>query len=161
MKKIIILLLPVLCLPFLFGCADKQEEAEKLEQEMLAEPGPSVDTSDIDTTDDTIRSLSESALAPSDADAVSEESVTMPRRPIGEGYTVQVAASETEEYAVYLIDLYTERGYEPYVTEFWIGGEQHYRVRIGLFETYSEAEALRDELFDKYSVEAWIDEVAA
>lgn len=159
MKKIFILLIPVICLFLLFGCADKQEEADKLAKELAAASEPKEDTTELDTTADTIRSVVDSLMA--DADAVPEETTTMPRRPAGEGYTVQVAASETEEYAIYLVDLYIERGYEPYVSEFWIGGEQFFRVRIGLFATYAEAVILRDELIDKYSVAAWIDEVAA
>jgi hypothetical protein len=52
---------------------------------------------------------------------------------------------------------YNERGYQPYVTTYLHEGQQYYRVRLGIFETLAEANALKLELEDKYSVGTWID----
>ena len=138
------------------SCSQKQEDAAELEKQLTAQGR-------IDTTGDTIRPL-DKAIADSAAMAVPDETAetetTMPAQPAGEGYTVQVASCESEDYAIYLIELYTSRGYEPYVSQIDIEGQTYYRVRIGLFETYTEAEALKDELADLYSVDAWIDQVS-
>ncbi|MFQ5500250.1 MAG: SPOR domain-containing protein, partial [Candidatus Zixiibacteriota bacterium] len=85
------------------------------------------------------------------------EAPTMPKRPEGAGYTVQVAGCESQEYARHLIGLYTERGYEPYMTTITIEGQLFYRVRMGLFPSVAEASRLRADLNDRFSIEAWID----
>ena len=78
-------------------------------------------------------------------------------QPEGSGYTVQVASCESMTYAEHLIQIYTERGYEPYMVKANVDGETYYRVRIGIYPSLSEAQSLKSELADKYSVKAWID----
>jgi len=75
----------------------------------------------------------------------------------GGSFTVQVAGCESLEYAQHLIELYTDRGYEPYLTETTVEDQVYYRVRIGGFEGLAEAKKLRDELIDRYSIEPWVD----
>ena len=77
--------------------------------------------------------------------------------PAGGGYTVQVAGCEDQAYAEYLVEKYTERGYDPYIATANVNGQTYYRVRIGSFETLGEAKALKTQLADRYSVVAWID----
>ncbi len=145
--------LAVLCLAGLVisGCSKKQEEADKLEQEMMAQE-TAVDSAAVDTT-----AVEEEVAM--DAAAVPREE-TSPFVPVdveGEGYTVQVASCESLDYARYLVEVYSDRGYEPYLTQFEFEGQLFYRVRVGQFESDSEALALKAELIDKYSVDAWVD----
>ncbi len=154
MKYYRVLLLGLLLVPMVVGCSDKQKEADRMEQEMR-QMEAEADTGAVpgDTVVDTM-------AEPGDVYAIPEEGVTepaMPGRPAGSGYAVQVASCEDEQYASYLVELYTERGYQPYVTVYTEGGQRFHRVRIGLFESLSEAQQLKMELADMYSIEAWID----
>ena len=144
------------------GCSDEQkEDATKLEQELLQmqDSAAIVDTTTLaETTADTVAPEAPDVV---DVAAVPEETVerTMPARSTGDGYTLQVAGCESREYADYLIELYQQRGYEPYMTTFTVEGQLYYRVRIGSFETRREAIQLKNELAGKYSVEGWVDTV--
>lgn len=136
-----------------FGCAQKQEDAAELEQEMMNQ----------DSVADTTQQLADTVAVESaipDAAAVPDEPVKeMPKQPPGEGYTVQVASCTDSDYADYLVTKFTNRGYEPFVSTITIEGTTHYRVRIGMYENFSEAKTLMAELADKYTLETWIDNV--
>ena len=138
---------------FASGCSDKQKESEKIEQDMadLAAESAMVDFSE--PVQDTSMIEDESELAV-------EPALDMPRAPQGDGYAVQVSSATDESYAYYLVDLWTQRGYEPYVTTITYDDETHFRVRIGLFDAHSQAKKLVAELEDKYSANAWIDQVS-
>lgn len=156
--RFIYFMICLLSLLLIFGCSKKQEEAEQLEKELLGQDTISdtmVDSSAMAIPDDTMSQIE------ADAGAIPEEEVArvMPQQPSGSGYTVQVASCEDESYAEYLVNKYTSRGYEPFVTTITYEGQLYYRVRIGLFENYSEAKNLKAELIDSYSVPAWIDKV--
>ena len=91
------------------ACADRQDEAEKLAQEVSQQESDGADSASI-STDIT----SDSSIAATDetsADAALEEARTIPEAPPGEGFTVQVAACTDYEYAQYMVDLYRRRGY--------------------------------------------------
>ncbi|UCE23961.1 MAG: SPOR domain-containing protein [Candidatus Zixiibacteriota bacterium] len=135
----------------IFGCSKKKEEAAELEQEMLGQK---------DTVAETVEAPADTMEALADASAVGEEVEYMPpSAPMGSGYTVQVAGCEDRVYAEYLIDKYVQRGYEPYLTTASVAGQTYYRVRIGSFETLAEAKILKNELADRFSIDAWIDYV--
>lgn len=137
------------------GCSKKQEEAAKLEAEMTGEQTAA------DTTADTVRGVADLTEAMVAEDTTTENAVApMPSRPQGEGFTVQVASCESEDYARYLVELYQGRGYEPFVTQITYDGELFNRVRIGAFESFSEAEQLKTELNDRYSLDSWVDTYA-
>jgi len=89
-----------------------------------------------------------------------EEKPGLPSAPLGSGFAVQVASATDEDYARYLVSLWTGRGYEPYVESFMYEGETHYRVRLGIYETLSSAKRMVAELEDKYSLMTWIDPVS-
>ena len=138
------------------GCSDKQEQAQQLEQEMM-EPVPA-----LDTTADTMQV--ESTLDDEvDASAVPQEEPTyvgsLPQAPAGNGYTVQVAGCEDRAYAEYLVGLYQRRGYEPFVTQATVDGQLYYRVRVGNFDTFEAARALRKEITGRFSVDGWVDRI--
>lgn len=158
MKKINILAVMICCLLLVVGCSKKKEEAAQLEQEILqAQAGADTTADVIDSTE-----IADSMAMATDASAIPAEETApaMPRRPAGDGYTVQVAGCESEDYARHLVNLYIERGYEPYVSEFSYDGQVYYRVRIGLYDDFGSARQLQAELSDKYSIEAWIDQVS-
>ena len=146
-------LLAVLCLACLVvnGCSKKQEEADKLEQEMMAQE-TAVDSAAMDTTTAEEEVAMDAAAVPRE-----EPSPFVPADIEGEGYTVQVASCESLDYARHLVEVYSGRGYEPYLTQFEFEGQLYYRVRVGKFESSSEAAALKAELIDRYSVDAWVD----
>ncbi len=125
------------------GCKDNSEEQAVV-------PPPVQTTPKIDTT----------AVLDVDTMAAVEEAVGMPPVPKGSGYAVQVASGTDETYARYQVDLWKKRGYEPFVSTVTHDNQTHYRVRLGLFATQSEAKKVVNELADKYSLKAWIDQTS-
>ena len=130
--KFAVILLMILAL--LVGCSKKQEEAAKLEQELLGQNGQDslVDSTAAEQVIDT------TILLEPEPEAETSE-YAMPKQPAGEGFTVQVAGCPDEAYANFLVGLYTGRGYEPFVTIATVEGQTFYRVRIGVFSRYVEA----------------------
>ena len=160
MKHVIVVVMLGMTLVLALGCAQKQEEATKLEQEILDQEQPVTDSmgAAVDAVPDSVEHMT----ATPDASAIPQEDTSFEQPPpVGAGYTVQVGACKNIEYSRHLVDTYTQRGYEPFLTSAVIDGETFYRVRIGSTEGYSEAKSLQDELTDKYSVaEIWIDEIS-
>ncbi|MDF1544814.1 MAG: SPOR domain-containing protein [bacterium] len=144
---------------FLISCSNKKEEAAKLEQEVLNQDSGMMAEEDSITIDSQV-------VEPLDATAIPEEepevasAPDMPRRPAGDGYTVQVASCEDEAYARHLVNVYTERGYEPYVSEISIDGQLYHRVRVGMYDSFGAADQLKRELEDKYTISPWVDLVS-
>lgn len=156
MKKTILLIVVSL---LVFGCSKKQEDAAKLEQEMLAKDEAPVDTAvDTEAVDD---SAMVEAVTDVDVAAVpaEEPQATMPARPVGDGYAVQVASCESADYARYLVEKYTKREYDPYISEISVEGQLFHRVRLGPYETLSEAKEVQAKLLSDYTQESWIDPV--
>lgn len=153
MRLMRLLLVAALCGVLVVACSDKQKEAERLEQQMKDREGAA----------DTMMSAEQDTAARMEADAhaVPQEAKkvppAMPPAPLGEGYTIQVASCENQDYARHLVDLYRKRGYEPYVETYNQDGQLYYRVRVGNVATLSEAKQLKTELADKYSVAGWVD----
>lgn len=146
-KKLSILLGILMLLAL--SCSKKKEEAAKLEEEIMQQE-TAVDTG-IDTAAIPL-DTSKEIKPETDVGVISEYEEK-------KGYAVQVAACESLDYAHYLLDKYSQRGYEPYMTTTTVDGQTYYRVRIGGIATLTEAQDLKDELLDKYSVQAWIEEI--
>jgi len=141
------------------GCAKKQEEASKLEQEMLEQERPGGDSLQPDAgAVPQEAAIEDSVAVTANADAVPEESYETFAAAPASGWTVQVAACEDRDYAEHLLRLFTSRGYEPYRTVTVQDGVTFHRVRIGAKDSRAEAIVLRDELVDRYSIAAWVDE---
>ncbi len=140
------------------GCSKKQDEVDRLEQEMIGDSG-APGTTMSDCTMVALDTMSAEETMAMDAGAVPEEPqpAELPTAPSGSGFTVQVAGCEDRDYAEHLVGVYRERGFEPFVTNETVEGQLFYRVRIGQFESFSEAQALKSDLADKFSVDAWID----
>ncbi len=155
MKTLYIPLTILMAILLVFGCSKKKDEVAQLEKEMMGQA--ETDSAAIADSLAVIDSIAaEEAM---NAEAIPEESdrETMPAKPAGSGYTVQVAGCENSDYAQFLVRKYQSRGYEPYVTTETVGEQAYSRVRIGVYESYSEAKALKSELEDKYSIAPWID----
>ncbi len=149
-------LLLVLTVSLVVGCSKKKEEAAKLEQEILDQ-----DSAGQQMADTTAGMMADTTAPVLDASAVPEEEPAkeMPGQPEGSGLTVQVAGCEDLAYAEHLVELYADRGYEPYLMTSVIDGQTYHRVRIGLFDTWQGARSLQDELLNRYSIETWVDKV--
>jgi len=136
------------------GCSGKKEEAAKLEKEMMQKESVAAES-----IADTSAMLTDTfgSGAPSVGAIPKEEQKVVPQLEEGKGYAVQVASCESLDYAQYLVEKYTARGYSPYLTTTTANGQTYYRVRIGGIESLQEAKKLKAELVDKYSIKAWID----
>jgi cell division septation protein DedD len=138
------------------SCSRKKEEAAQLEQEMIQEEAAVDTTAEAGLTPEDTAGYAPTGM---DAGAIPSEEKRqfVPQEEETVGYVVQVAACESLEYAQYLVEKYTARGYSPYLTTATVDGQTYYRVRVGGIATLQEAKELKAELVDKYSVEAWID----
>ncbi|RKX27507.1 MAG: hypothetical protein DRP47_06440 [Candidatus Zixiibacteriota bacterium] len=156
MRYLGILGIIVLAVLLTLSCSKKKEEVAQLEQEMLAESAGGDSAVDSVALTDTLGMENNQAM---DARAIPEEIELepLPEGPTGTGYTVQVAGCESRAYAQHLVEVYRDRGYDPYVTNKTVDGQLYYRVRVGQFESLQEARALKVELLDKYSIVAWVD----
>jgi len=154
MRTLWVLAIAVLTLALLAGCSDKQKEAAELEQEMR--DLEAADTlAEIDAVPDTMAEpVADAAAIPDEAQP---DPLPMPPVPEGEGYTVQVASCENEDYARHLVGVYADRGYDAFVTTITYEGQTYYRVRIGNFGGISDARTLQNELQDRFSETTWID----
>ena len=138
------------------GCSkEKKDEAAQLEKELMGDSSSMVDSMMQDSAMSTMPDSS--AMMEEEEKVVEEPTKLMPKKPAGDGYTVQVAGCESRDYAHHLVEVYKKRGYEPFVTSITVENQGFYRVRIGIFANYAEAKSLQVELNDKYSVDAWID----
>ena len=155
MKTIYMLLIILMAILLVFGCSKKKDEVAQLEKELMGQ----TEQDSITIADSLFRLDSIVAEEAMNAEAIPEESerFVMPGKPAGSGYTVQVAGCENSDYAQYLVRKYQNRGYEPYVTTKTVEDQLYNRVRIGVFDSFNEANALKVELNDKYSIESWID----
>lgn len=134
------------------GCSkEAKDEAAQLERELSGDS-----TAILDSIAEAQR-LIDAAEQVVDEPVIEEPVLEMPKKPAGDGYTVQVAGCEDRAYANYLVEKFTERGYQPFVTSITVEGQLYYRVRIGIFASLADAKALQAELNDKYSLETWVD----
>ena len=150
-----------LLIPLFISCSDeKKEEAAKMEQELMGDSQSVADSAAL--VDSLGQGIGEDTSF--EPEAVPEEAETvkaMPKQPAGDGFTVQVAGCEDRAYAEYLVEKFTNRGYEPFVATATVEGQTYYRVRIGVYENYSEAKSMQAELLDRYSLNTWIDVTSA
>ncbi len=151
MRYSYLILVLVLSLSLVIACSQKQDEADRIEQEMLAAEQDSA------AADSAAADLA--ATPPVDVAAVPAEETSSYATTTdeGEGFAIQIASCESVEYAEHLVELYAGRGYEPYITEYDLDGQLYYRVRLGGMATLADAKAVKDDLVDRYSVKCWID----
>ena len=145
----------IVTLVWAMGCSDEQKEdaarleAEMMELEGLKDSAPEVIDSAV--VDDTVTPAMDAGAIPE------KETTVIPSGPSGSGWAVQVASCEESDYAEYLVNKYITRGFEAYMTRFNHEGQNYFRVRLGPYETEAEARDKKAEVFDRYSVEAWIE----
>lgn len=148
MRNIILLVISIF---LVFGCAKKKEQAQKLEKEISGE-----------SITDSIQHIDSITLDTAKVESVvqvEQADIVMPPRPKGTGFTVQIAGCDDQTYAMTMVEQYQKRGYEPFIVTKVIDSITYYRVRIGMFYSLEDAKSLKRELADKYSVNGWIDYV--
>jgi len=160
MKKLIIPILILSFLMVLISCS-KDEEVEKLEQEMLeAETSDfqtDTTTEEMETPDTMAAGVDEYAMTPETTpEEEPMEPATSDYSGMG-GYTIQIGAGSDYGNVNYLLQKFLNRGYDAFMTEAYINDELVYRLRIGNYDNLAEAKAVAMELRDKYSVKFWID----
>lgn len=154
MKQVFTVLSLIMVMLLVFGCNKDDSEVDQLEQEVMEAENRDLmpDSSEMvaeDTTGGEYTMAEETA--PEEADLTSYEQTQYG------GFTVQVAAGMDRTRAQYTAEIYTERGYQPFVNEAMVNDTLFYRIRIGNFDTIEKARELAAELSDKYSVKVWID----
>ena len=158
MRRLKFILMVSVVLAFGFGCSKDKDKVSELEKEVMQDQNQTAQT-ETPPAQDTSAEMAqpEEEYAKTPEAAPTEEPKKQISQPMGEGFTVQVAAGTNYEYAHDLADKFTERGYDAFVTEATVNGQDFYRIRIGDYPTLTEARTVGAELQDKYSVEYWID----
>jgi len=156
MKSIIFTLLVMFLAAMMIGGCSKDEEVAELEQQIKG-----ADLLTDSTTEGTTQETAEVAeegyeMTPEAAPAEESAATYMPEHPGGK-YTVQISAGGNPEWVKYMADTYIRRGYDAFITEAIIDDNTFYRLRIGSYDSFAEAEAAGLEMKDKYSVDFWID----
>ena len=95
------------------------------------------------------------------ATAAPVKSVQVKKKASGAGmpsgpYTIQVAAWETRESAEQLAKFFQSRGYEARVENADLESGRWYRVRLGNYASYGEAEQAAGEIQEKYKSGTWL-----
>ncbi len=158
MRLLKFILMVSLVSAFGFGCSKDKDKVSELEKEVIQDQSQAAETetpATQDTSAEAAQPAEEHAMTPEAAPT--EEPRKEYNQPTGEGFTVQVAAGTNYDYAHELADKFVDRGYDAYVTQATVNGEDFYRIRIGNYPTLTEAKSAGSELQDKYSVDYWVD----
>ncbi len=147
---------------FIVGCSkEAKDEAAQLEKELSGEAQMAADSAAVADSLATALAAKAAEEEAAEMEALAQQQAAelakMPKKPDGDGYTVQVAGCEDRDYATHLVEVFSKRGYEPYITSITVENQGYYRVRIGIFANLADAKALQAELNDKYSLETWVD----
>lgn len=138
------------------GCSKKKEEAQALQKEAAQNEAATMMDSLAQkppTTDTTAEVTPEPA--PEQEPAATEPAV--PEPPQEAGYVVQVGSYLDHDMAESMVERYKNRGYDAFLVPIEIEGQEFYRLRVGVFDTYAEAKKVGDELVDRYSATYWVD----
>ncbi len=138
------------------GCSKKKEEAQALQKEAaqdeaamamdsLAQKPPVTDT------------VAEVTPKPAPQQKPVETKPTEPEPPLEAGYVVQVGSYLNHDLAESMAEKYKKRGYDTFLDQVEVNGQEFYRLRIGVFKSYSEAKRIGEQLVDRYSASYWVD----
>jgi len=144
----------------LAGCAEKKEEVKALEKEMIgdraavvmdslaapAKPEPEKDTVGGTSMPAEIMQAVEPA-APSPTPALSD----------ADGFVIQLGSYADQALATAKAEEYQRLGYHAFVSRAEVGERTVYRLRIGVYNSYQEAQEVGRLLADRYSAQFWID----
>jgi len=144
----------------LAGCAEKREEAKALEKEVIgdraavvmdslaapAKPEPQKDTSLMTPPPAEVPQAAK-PVAPALKPALSDV----------DGFVIQLGSYADQDLATAKAEEYQRRGYHAFVSRAEVGGRTVYRLRIGVYDTYQEAQEVGRLLADRYSAQFWID----
>lgn len=143
------------------GCSKKKEEAQALQKEAaqdeatramdsLAQKPPATDTTAAVSPETTV------AHKPVKQEPVEQEQAE-PEYPQEAGFVVQVGSYLDHDLATSMADRYKKRGYDAFLVASEINGQEFYRLRIGVFDSYTEAKQVGEQLVDRYSATYWVD----
>nr|MBN2277070.1 SPOR domain-containing protein [candidate division Zixibacteria bacterium] len=164
MKKLLIPFLLLATLGLFYGCS-KDKDVQDLENEVMESESQDYlsDTSTAVATQPAVPAVKDSvkpAYAKTPETAPIEKNrveTSLPERQGIGAYTVQVAAGTNPKYAKYLAETYIKRGFDAFVTEAVVNGETFYRIRVGTYDSFSQAKTAGLDLKDRYSTDFWID----
>jgi len=77
----------------------------------------------------------------------------------GTGYVVQISSTPDQKEADTMAARFAKYGYRAFVTEAVVDGATYFRVRIGRYDTMTEAEGALSELNQKYKVSGFVAQV--
>lgn len=138
------------------GCSKKKEDAKALQTEAAHdEAARAMDSlsQKPPTTDTTAPVTPKPAIA---EEPVEQESAE-PEYPQEAGFVVQVGSYLDHDLATSMVDRYKNRGYDAFLVPSAINGQEFYRLRIGVFDSYAEARQIGEQLADRYSATYWVD----
>lgn len=74
-------------------------------------------------------------------------------------YTLQIASSQNKVNANDLLNRLKKDGYDAFIQTAVVEGATYYRIRIGRFETFKEAQSYRQHLINITDFEPWVDKL--
>ncbi|MFA6617703.1 MAG: SPOR domain-containing protein [Candidatus Neomarinimicrobiota bacterium] len=72
-------------------------------------------------------------------------------------YTLQIASSRNQANANELLNRLKKDGYDAFIQTAVVKGDTYYRIRIGHFETYKQANSYKQHLINTSDYEPWVD----
>jgi cell division septation protein DedD len=141
----------------IIGCSKDQDEIDALQEDATEMDASAAMDSLESTGDEGGEAVTDYAEPEVTAAEESYEPEPEPEYPDVEGFVVQLGSYYDYELAEYFAGKYKNRDYPAFVRQIEIDGETYYRLRVGVYETYEEAERVGEELVDKYSATYWID----
>ncbi len=108
-----------------------------------------------DTTQQAAPADTVQAAAPATTPVKVKKSTPRSGMPAG-AYTIQVAAWETRESAQKLADFYSRNGFEARVENADLENGRWYRVRVGNYPNYTEAESAAEKIREKFKSDIWL-----
>ncbi len=138
------------------GCSKKKEEAQALQKEAAQdEAAMAMDSLNQKppVTDTVAQVRPEPTITPKPTETKPAE----PEPPQEAGYVVQVGSYLNHDLAESMLAKYKSRGYDAFLVPTEVDGQEFYRLRIGVFDTYAEAKQVGEQLTDRYSAVYWLD----
>jgi cell division septation protein DedD len=138
------------------GCSKKKEEAKALQQEAAQDEAASAMDSltQKPPMEDTVTEVTPKPAAQQEP---AETKPAEPEYPQEAGFVVQVGSYLNHDLATSMVEKYKNRGYDAFLVPAEVNGQEFYRLRIGVFDTYAEAKQVGEQLADRYSAVFWLD----
>ncbi len=138
------------------GCSKKKEEAQALQKEAAQdEAAMAMDSlAQKPPVTDTVAEVTPKPVTPQEPVETKPVESGYPQE---EGFVVQVGSYLNHDLATSMVGKYKNRGYDAFLVPVEVDGQEFYRLRIGVFDTYAEAKQVGEQLADRYSAVYWLD----